>query len=57
MKKIFMILAVLCVGIKVFSQKDSSVSKKESHWKKWEQMHKEEMEKWEKMDSTEWHGK
>ena len=56
MKKVFIILAILCIGAKGFSQQDSSQSKKESHWKKWEQMHKEEMEHWEKMDSTEWHG-
>jgi hypothetical protein len=57
MKKVFTILAILCIAVKGFSQQDSSTSKKESHWKKWEQMHKEEMEKWDKMDSTEWHGK
>jgi hypothetical protein len=57
MKKVFTILAILCIAAKGFSQQDSSTSKKESHWKKWEQMHKEEMEKWDKMDSTEWHGK
>ena len=57
MKKVFTILAILCIAVKGFSQQDSTTSKKESHWKKWEQMHKEEMEKWEKMDSSEWHGK
>ena len=57
MKKVFTILAILCIGVKGFSQQDSTKSKRESHWRKWEEMHKEEMAKWEKMDSSEWHGK
>ena len=57
MKKVFIILAVLCVGAKGFSQQDSTKSKRENHWHKWEEMHKAEMEKWEKMDSSEWNEK
>ena len=54
MKKVFIILAVLCIGVKGFSQQDSTKEKKESHWKKWEQKHKEAMEEWESMDSSAW---
>jgi hypothetical protein len=55
MKKVFIILAILCIGAKGFSQNDSTKTKK-NHWEKWEQKHKEEMEKWKHADSSEWHG-
>jgi hypothetical protein len=50
MKKVLTILAMLCMGVKGFSQQDSTKPKKESHWHQWE-------EHMDKMDSTDWHGK
>lgn len=41
MKKVFTILAILCIGVKGFSQEDSAVQKKDTvsrHKHKWEQM-------------------
>jgi hypothetical protein len=55
MKKVFIILAILCVGVRGFSQSDSTKTKK-NPWDKWEEKHKKEMEKWKSMDSSEWHG-
>jgi len=42
MKKVFIILAMLCIGARGFSQQDSTKSKRESHWHRWEEMHKAE---------------
>ena len=36
MKKVFIILAILCIGVKGFSQQDSTKSKNKSPWEKWE---------------------
>jgi hypothetical protein len=56
MKKIFIILAVLCIGVKGFSQQDSTMKKKDTvltHKQKWERMMEQHM----MMDSSEWSGK
>ena len=47
MKQLFTILAILCLGVKGFSQQDSTVQKKETRKQRWE----EHMKKWEQMDS------
>ena len=50
MKKVLTILAILCIGVRGFSQQDSTKQKKDNHWHKWEEhMHQ--------MDSGDWHGK
>jgi hypothetical protein len=53
MKKVFIVLALLCIGVKGFSQQDSTTNSKNNgmtHKQKWELM----MEKHMKMDSSEW---
>src|ERR1700712_3889214 len=55
MKKVFTILAVLCITVKGFSQ-DSTMNRKDTvltHKQKWERM----MEKHMMMDSADWAGK
>jgi Outer membrane protein beta-barrel domain len=55
MKKVLVILAVLCVVVKGYSQQDSSSQKKNvplTHKQKWERM----MEKHMEMDSSKWEG-
>ena len=52
MKKVFIVLAFVCIGAKGFSQQDST-AKEKGHRHRWE----EHMKEWEKMDSSEWHGK
>ncbi len=49
MKKVFIFLALSCIGVKGFSQQDST--KKARHRHRWE-----EMEKWHKMDSSDCFG-
>src|ERR1700681_1095775 len=51
MKKVFIILTMVCIGLRGFCQQDST-QKKEGHRHKWE-----EMEKWHEMDSSDCHGK
>jgi hypothetical protein len=50
MKKVLTILAILCIGVKGFSQQDSTKQKKDHHWHNWE-------EHMNQMDSGDWHGK
>ena len=56
MKKVFIILAILCIGVKGFSQQDSTKTEKRTTGKNGNRCIKEEMEQWERMDSSEWHG-
>lgn len=50
MKKVLTILAILCIGVRGFSQQDSTKQKKDHHWHNWE-------EHMNQMDSGDWHGK
>jgi len=54
MKKVLTILALLCVGVKGFSQQDSTMKKKDTvntHMHRWERMMEKHMKM---MDSAEW---
>jgi Outer membrane protein beta-barrel domain len=57
MKKVFTILALLCISVMGFSQQDSTMQKKDSvhsHRARWERMMEKHMKM---MDSAEWSGK
>src|SRR5450755_2729657 len=38
MKQVFIILAILCIGVKGFSQEDSTKKKNHHDWHKWQEM-------------------